>query len=55
MHLAALARKHGLVPTGGSDYHGFPMTGMTEVSYPPGSVASPPEVVDELLERSLFG
>lgn len=50
-HLVALARKHGLVPTGGSDYHGFPMSGMTEVTNPPGSVTIPPEVVDELRER----
>lgn len=49
--LVALARAHGLVPTGGSDYHGFPMSGMTEVTNEPGSVEIPPEVVDELLER----
>jgi hypothetical protein len=56
-HLVATARKHGLVPTGGSDYHGFPMSGMREVTNAPGSVRIPPEVVDELLERQrgMFG
>ena len=43
--------------TGGSDYHGFPMSGMTEAANEPGSVDIPPEVVDELLgrRRALFG
>lgn len=50
-YLVSLARAHDLVPTGGSDYHGFPMSGMTEVNNPPGSVEIPPEVIDELLER----
>lgn len=50
-HLVELARAHGLVPTGGSDYHGFPMSGMLSVTNEPGSVDIPPEVVDELLER----
>jgi predicted metal-dependent phosphoesterase TrpH len=50
-HLVSLAREHGLVPTGGSDYHGFPMAGMTEVTNEPGSVDIPPHVVDQLLER----
>ena len=56
-HLVGLAREHGLVPTGGSDYHGFPMAGMTEVTNEPGSVDIPPHVVDQLLERKrkLFG
>jgi 3',5'-nucleoside bisphosphate phosphatase len=49
--LVSIARTHGLVPTGGSDYHGFPMSGMTEITNEPGSVDIPPEVVDELFER----
>jgi predicted metal-dependent phosphoesterase TrpH len=49
--LIRIARQHSLVPTGGSDYHGFPMSGMTEVSNEPGSVEIPPGVVDELLAR----
>jgi predicted metal-dependent phosphoesterase TrpH len=50
-HLVALARSFGLVPTGGSDFHGFPMSGMTEARNEPGTVEIPPEVVDELFER----
>jgi 3',5'-nucleoside bisphosphate phosphatase len=49
--LVKLARQHNLVPTGGSDFHGFPMSGMTGVSNEPGSVDVPSEVVDELLAR----
>jgi len=49
--LAALARRHGLVATGGSDFHGFTMSGLSSASNAPGSVAIPPECVDELLER----
>src|SRR5262249_29488825 len=37
---------HDLVPTVGSDYHGF---GTLQVA--PGSVASPPELLDRLEER----
>jgi predicted metal-dependent phosphoesterase TrpH len=37
---------HGLVPTVGSDYHGF---GTLQVA--PGSVASPPELLERLEER----
>lgn len=55
--LVSTARAHGLVPTGGSDYHGFPMSGMSEASNEPGSVPVPPELLDELLRRrrALFG
>jgi 3',5'-nucleoside bisphosphate phosphatase len=49
--LVALAREHGLVPTGGSDYHGFPLSGHTEVVNYPGSVEIPPSVLDELEAR----
>lgn len=49
--LVEAARSLGLVPTGGSDYHGFPMSGMTEATNEPGSVEIPPTCVDELLER----
>ena len=49
--LIATARAHRLVPTGGSDYHGFPMSGMTTATNEPGSVPIPPEVLDELAER----
>lgn len=43
--LASLARKHSLIATGGSDYHG--MDDLTET--PLGGVAVPPECVDRLL------
>jgi 3',5'-nucleoside bisphosphate phosphatase len=49
--LVSLARRYSLVPTGGSDYHGFPMAGMSEVGNEPGTVDVPPEVFDELLRR----
>jgi predicted metal-dependent phosphoesterase TrpH len=49
--LVALAREHGLVPTGGSDYHGFPLSGHTEIVNYPGSVEIPPEILDELEVR----
>ena len=49
--LVALTRRHALVPTGGSDYHGFPMSGMATASNEPGSVPIPPELVEELLAR----
>lgn len=50
-HLVAVARRQSLVPTGGSDYHGFPMSGMTEASNEPGSVEIPAATVDELWAR----
>lgn len=49
--LVRAARMHGLVPSGGSDYHGFPMTGRAEVTNAPGSVAVPPRLLDELTAR----
>jgi 3',5'-nucleoside bisphosphate phosphatase len=49
--LVALARAHGLVPTGGSDFHGFPLSGHTEVVNWPGTVEIPPSVLDELEAR----
>ena len=49
--LLATTRAHNLVPTGGSDYHGFPMTGTAQVTNEPGAVETPPELLDELLER----
>jgi predicted metal-dependent phosphoesterase TrpH len=49
--LVALARSHDLVPTGGSDYHGFPLSGHTEVVNFPGSVEIPASVLDELEAR----
>jgi 3',5'-nucleoside bisphosphate phosphatase len=49
--LVSLAREHGLVPTGGSDYPCFPLSGHTEIVNWPGSVEIPPEVLDELEAR----
>jgi len=49
--LVAFAREHGLIPTGGSDFHGFPLSGHTEVVNWPGSVEIPPSVLDELEAR----
>ncbi len=49
--LVALARAHNLVPTGGSDFHGFPLSGHTEVVNWPGSVEIPPTILDELEDR----
>jgi predicted metal-dependent phosphoesterase TrpH len=45
--LQDLADKHGLIPTGGSDYHGF---GTPDEALP-GSVDVPREVVDRLIKR----
>jgi hypothetical protein len=45
-NLRALAAKHQLMMTGGTDYHGFP----TDV--PIGSVMPPPGCVQELRERA---
>jgi hypothetical protein len=49
--LVGLARRLNLVPTGGSDFHGFIMSGLDAASNVPGSVDIPPACVDELLER----
>jgi len=45
--LLELADKHGLIPTGGTDYHGF---GTPDEALP-GSVDVPREVVDRLIKR----
>jgi predicted metal-dependent phosphoesterase TrpH len=45
--LQELADKHGLIPTGGTDYHGF---GTPDEALP-GSVDVPREVVDRLIKR----
>ncbi|MFN8525484.1 MAG: PHP domain-containing protein [Chloroflexota bacterium] len=50
-YLVKLARQHGLVPTGGSDFHGFPLAGHTDVVNYPGSVNIPVTVLDELEQR----
>jgi len=55
--LVALCEKYGLQPTGGSDFHGFPLAGHTEVVNYPGSVEIPPSVLDalEARRRAKFG
>jgi 3',5'-nucleoside bisphosphate phosphatase len=50
-HLAALARRHNLVPTGGSDFHGFPMGNATGVENDLGSVPIPADTVERLRRR----
>jgi predicted metal-dependent phosphoesterase TrpH len=50
--LAALAREHGLIPTGGSDYHGFPMGQASEVENDVGSVPVPDDTVERLRARA---
>lgn len=49
--LTALCGKLGILPTGGSDFHGFPLAGHEEVVNYPGSVEIPPSVLDALEER----
>jgi predicted metal-dependent phosphoesterase TrpH len=51
-HLAALAAEYGLVPTGGSDYHGFPMGSAAEVDNDVGSVYVPDETIERLRARA---
>ncbi|HZS00721.1 MAG TPA: PHP domain-containing protein [Chloroflexota bacterium] len=51
-HLLALTRQYGLVPTGGSDYHGFPMGDAQEVDNDVGSVPVPEETVALLRARA---
>jgi predicted metal-dependent phosphoesterase TrpH len=48
--LLLLADQFDLVPTGGSDFHGFPMGG-DKVTNEPGSVDIPPELLDLLWAR----
>jgi predicted metal-dependent phosphoesterase TrpH len=50
--LLALTRQYGLVPTGGSDYHGFPMGDASEVNNDIGSVRVPEETVELLRARA---
>ena len=50
--LRALARHHDLVPTGGSDYHGFPMGHAASVENHPGTVFVPEETVERLRDRA---
>jgi predicted metal-dependent phosphoesterase TrpH len=45
-HLLEACTAHGLVPTVGSDFHGF--TGM---DHPPGSVAAPPDLLEQIEAR----
>ncbi len=49
--LLELCRRYDLVPTGGSDYHGFTMSGLDWPTNEPGTVEVPPECVDQLLAR----
>jgi predicted metal-dependent phosphoesterase TrpH len=51
-HLLALTRRYDLVPTGGSDYHGFPMGDATEVDNDVGSVRVPDETAELLRARA---
>ena len=51
-HLAALARAYDLIPTGGSDFHGFPMGAATEVDNDVGSVYVPDDTVERLRARA---
>jgi predicted metal-dependent phosphoesterase TrpH len=48
--LVALARRHDLVPTGGSDYHGEVKTGL-RIGKGEGDLSVPDEVLTELRER----
>jgi predicted metal-dependent phosphoesterase TrpH len=49
--LLEICGKLGLLPTGGSDYHGFPLAGHEQVVNYPGSVEIPPSVLDALEAR----
>jgi predicted metal-dependent phosphoesterase TrpH len=49
--LSALCLKLGLLPTGGSDFHGFPLAGHEQIVNYPGSVEIPPSVLDALEAR----
>lgn len=49
--LLALGSGFGLLPTGGSDFHGFPLAGHEQVVNYPGSVEIPPSVLDALQAR----
>lgn len=49
--LLDLCTRHGLVPTGGSDFHGFPLAGHKAVVNEPGSVDVPFQVREGLEAR----
>ena len=49
--LLGLCAKLGLLPTGGSDFHGFPLAGHEEIVNYPGSVEIPSGVLDALEVR----
>lgn len=49
--LLGLCERYGLLPTGGSDFHGFPLAGHAELVNYPGSVEIPPSVLDALEAR----
>lgn len=49
--LVGLCEQYGILPTGGSDFHGFPLAGHSEVVNYPGSVEIPPSVLDALEAR----
>jgi predicted metal-dependent phosphoesterase TrpH len=49
--LVAVCAKLDLLPTGGSDFHGFPLAGHEEIVNYPGSVEIPPSVLDALEAR----
>ncbi len=51
-HLLALARQYDLIPTGGSDYHGFPMGNAADVDNDVGSAPVPEETVERLRARA---
>ncbi len=50
VNLVQMARRHGLVPTGGSDYHGDYKPDLS-IGTGTGDLAVPTEVLDELRER----
>jgi predicted metal-dependent phosphoesterase TrpH len=49
--LLGLCEQLNILPTGGSDFHGFPLAGHEEVVNYPGSVEIPPSVLDKLEAR----
>jgi hypothetical protein len=51
--LVAMARRHGLVPTGGSDFHGTFKPGL-KVGSGRGNLRVPDDLLDELRARRVF-
>ncbi|MFN0072556.1 MAG: PHP domain-containing protein [Chloroflexota bacterium] len=49
--LLSFIRTNNLIASGGSDYHGFPMAGLKEVTNVPGSVDVPVSVIDAMRDR----